>query len=105
MTAPSTTRLTTSRSLAIGLFLLAALFSAMFTLSLVAPDSQNLIVILLRAPGRFFVKSFHVAAFYVSALLCVAAGLLLGRRLRPLHLLLLGDRCSPSSRWPFPSAL
>jgi len=52
-------------------------------------------VILLRAPSRFFVESFHVAAFYLPAMLCTAGILLLTERARPLHLIMLGASVIP----------
>ncbi len=71
------------------LFLLAALTALFITLAFVAPESQDLFVILLRAPGQFLVESFHLTALYVPAILCVAAGLLLAERLLRMHLALL----------------
>ena len=67
-------------------FIVAALAGLSITLAFVAAESQNLTVILFRAPGVFFVESFHLASLYVPAVLCVAAGLLLAERMVPLHL-------------------
>ncbi len=77
------------------LFLLAAASLTSLLLAFWAPASQNLMVILMRAPSRFFVESFHVAAFYLPAMLTTAAILLLAHRARPLHLMMLGGSVIP----------
>jgi S-DNA-T family DNA segregation ATPase FtsK/SpoIIIE len=90
------TRRATIQGVAATVLIVAAVFlSASFTLALLAPDSQNLLVILLRAPGGFFVQSFHVASFYVPAVMAAAAVLLLSRRVLPIHLVLLGASLLP----------
>ncbi|MFW5743603.1 MAG: hypothetical protein ACOC2D_10040, partial [Spirochaetota bacterium] len=81
-----TDRLSSAHITAGVFFLVAALAGLSITLAFVAAESQNLTVILFRAPGVFFVESFHLASLYVPAVLCVAAGLLLAERLLPLHL-------------------
>ncbi|MBU8912966.1 MAG: DNA translocase FtsK [Spirochaetales bacterium] len=52
-------------------------------------------VILLRAPSRFFVESFHAASFYLPAMLTTAGVLLLTNRARPVHLMMLGGSVIP----------
>ncbi len=81
-----TDRLSSAHITAGVFFIVAALAGLSITLAFVAAESQNLTVILFRAPGVFFVESFHLASLYVPAVLCVAAGLLLAERLVPLHL-------------------
>ena len=75
--------LNTSRIVAAAFFLLAAMIALSLSLAMVAGDSQNLLVILARAPGSFLTASFHLASFYVPLVLCVAAVLLLGNRFVP----------------------
>ncbi|MFW5743356.1 MAG: DNA translocase FtsK, partial [Spirochaetota bacterium] len=70
-------------------FLVAAFVGLSIALAFAAPQSQNLSVILFRAPGVFLVESFHLASLYVPAILCVGAGLLLAERLLPLHIAML----------------
>lgn len=81
-----TDRLSSAHITAGVFFIVAALAGLSITLAFVAAESQNLTVILFRAPGVFFVESFHLASLYVPAVLCVAAALLLAERLLPLHL-------------------
>jgi S-DNA-T family DNA segregation ATPase FtsK/SpoIIIE len=84
-----TDRLSPRRIIAGILFSLAAFVALSVTLALTARESQNLTVILLRAPGGFLVDSFHLASLYVPAILCVSAVLLLAERLLPVHLAML----------------
>ena len=84
-----TDRLSSAQITAGVLFLVAAFVGLSIALAFAAPQSQNLTVILLRAPGVFLVESFHLASLYVPAILCVGAGLLLAERLLPLHIAML----------------
>ena len=84
-----TDRLSSARITAGVFFLVAAFVGLSIALAFAAPQSQNLTVILLRAPGVFLVESFHLASLYVPAILCVGAGLLLAERLLPLHIAML----------------
>jgi DNA segregation ATPase FtsK/SpoIIIE, S-DNA-T family len=77
------------------LFLLAATSLTSLLLEFWASGSQNLMVILLRAPSGFFVESFHLASFYVPAVLCAAGLFVLTDHARPLHLILLGGSLVP----------
>ena len=79
----------------VSLFVLAAASFASLLLAFLASASQNLMVILLRAPSRFFVESFHAASFYLPAMLTTAGVLLLTTRARPVHLMMLGGSVIP----------
>jgi DNA segregation ATPase FtsK/SpoIIIE-like protein len=84
-----TTR-TSTTALTVGLLLVLAALSALsICLAFLASDSQDLLVILLRAPGRFLVDTFHLASLYVTAVFCIGAMLTLSDRLRHQSLLLL----------------
>ena len=95
MTHRSTDRPHIRSLVSVSLFLLAAASLTSLLLAFWASASQNLMVILLRAPSQFFVESFHVAAFYLPAMLCTAGILLLTERARPLHLIMLGASVIP----------
>ena len=75
--------------------LLSVLAVISTVLALTAAESQNLIVMLVRVPGRFLLESFHLAAFYVPAVLAAAAVLLVARRVAPAHLVLLLASIAP----------
>ncbi len=84
-----TDRLQTAHQTALGLFFLAAATAFSTVLAFIAPESQNLLVILMRMPGRFLVESFHLAAFYVPAVFVAAALLLWSERVAMIHVALL----------------
>ncbi len=67
------------RTLALIAFTLGAVGALSITLAFVAPESQNLFLILLRAPGALLRSSFHIASLYVPLML-VAGGVMLIRR-------------------------
>jgi S-DNA-T family DNA segregation ATPase FtsK/SpoIIIE len=77
------------------LFVLAALSLVSISLALWSQGSQNLFIILLRAPSRFFVASFHLAALYIPVVLAVAGVLLVSRWTQRVHLILLGGSTIP----------
>ncbi len=82
-------RLHTAHRIALGLLFLAAATAVSTILAFAAAGSQNLIVILIRMPGRFLAESFHLAAFYVPAVLVAAALLLWSERVVTTHVTLL----------------
>ena len=73
--------------------LTAGALASAFTIALALyPLSQNLLLIILRIPGLFFVESFHIASFYIPAVLATGAAMVLARRTRLVSLgLLLGS--------------
>lgn len=84
------------RRLAAGfLFVLSALSLASLSAALWADQSQNLFVILLRAPSRFFVASFHLAALYLPVVFAASGVLLVSSWTKPVHLMLLGGSTVP----------
>ncbi len=78
-----TNRTSAGAGLAVVLYAFAGFSAASILLAFLASDADHLLVLLLRAPGRFLVESFHVAALYVPAVLGVGATLLLSPRTRP----------------------
>ncbi|MFP4375830.1 MAG: DNA translocase FtsK, partial [Spirochaetales bacterium] len=80
-----TDRDSSALGLSVILYATAGFAALAISLALIAPDAQHLLLILLRAPGRFLFSSFHLAAFYVPAVFVTGASLLLSPSFKPVH--------------------
>ena len=78
-----TSRTSASFGLAVSLYVLAGFTAASIALAFFASASDHLLILLLRAPGSFFVESFHFASFYLPAVMLAGAIMILSERTRP----------------------
>jgi S-DNA-T family DNA segregation ATPase FtsK/SpoIIIE len=78
-----TSRNTAAFGLAITLYAIAGFLTASIALAFLASGADHLLILLLRAPGQFFVDSFHLAALYLPAVLLSGATMLLSSETPP----------------------
>ena len=67
----------------------SAFVALSITLAFAAPESQNLFLILLRAPGILLRDSFHVASLYIPAMLFASGALISSERFHIAHIVTL----------------